>query len=127
MVSSRRATAPHLVPVDDGERWYGEELGAQPGYRIATVRPQSFTDAKVIGEFFRDGIPVIMNLADLEEADAKRIVDFASGLIFSLRGGIERVAYHLLRSGALRTDLAARLDSSAEVTPWPRRRTSTCV
>ena len=39
MVSSRRATAPHLVPVDDGERWYGEELGAQPGYRIATVRP----------------------------------------------------------------------------------------
>ncbi len=92
MVSSRRATAPHLVPVDDGERWYGEELGAQSGYRIATVRPQSFTDAKVIGEFFRDGIPVIMNLADLEEADAKRIVDFASGLIFSLRGGIERVA-----------------------------------
>jgi cell division inhibitor SepF len=92
MVSSRRATAPHLVPVDDGERWYGEELGAQAGYRIATVRPQSFTDAKVIGEYFRDGIPVIMNLADLEEADAKRIVDFASGLIFSLRGGIERVA-----------------------------------
>jgi len=65
---------------------------AQSGYRIATVRPQSFTDAKVIGEYFRDGIPVIMNLADLEEADAKRIVDFASGLIFSLRGGIERVA-----------------------------------
>jgi cell division inhibitor SepF len=92
MVSSRRATAPHLVPVDDGERWYGEELGTQAGYRIATVRPQSFTDAKVIGEYFRDGIPVIMNLADLEEADAKRIVDFASGLIFSLRGGIERVA-----------------------------------
>ena len=92
MVSSRRATAPHLVPVDDGERWYGEELGTQAGYRIATVRPQSFTDARVIGEYFRDGIPVIMNLADLEEGDAKRIVDFASGLIFSLRGGIERVA-----------------------------------
>ena len=92
MVSSRRATAPHLVPVDDGERWYGEELGTQAGYRIATVRPQSFTDAKVIGEYFRAGVPVIMNLADLQESDAKRIVDFASGLIFSLRGGIERVA-----------------------------------
>jgi cell division inhibitor SepF len=92
MVSSRRATAPHLVPVDDGERWYGEELGTQSGYRIATVRPRSFSDAKVIGEYFRDGIPVIMNLADLEDADAKRIVDFACGLVFSLRGGIERVA-----------------------------------
>lgn len=94
MVSSRRATAPHLVPVDDDDRWYGGEgaLAGQAGYRIATVRPSSFSDAKVIGEYFRDGIPVIMNLADLEEADAKRIVDFASGLIFSLRGGIERVA-----------------------------------
>jgi cell division inhibitor SepF len=93
MVSSRRAVAPHLVPVDDGERWYGDgEETAGIGQRIATVRPRSFTDAKVIGEYFRAGVPVIMNLADLEESDAKRIVDFASGLIFSLRGGIERVA-----------------------------------
>ena len=93
MVSNRKAPAPHLVPVDDGERWYGEgEEAAGIGQRIATVRPHSFTDAKVIGEYFRAGVPVIMNLADLEEGDAKRIVDFASGLIFSLRGGIERVA-----------------------------------
>jgi cell division inhibitor SepF len=105
MVSSRRATAPHLVPVDDGERWYGEELGAQAGYRIATVRPASFSDAKAIGEYFRDGIPVIMNLADLEEADAKRIVDFASGLIFSLRGGIERVASRVFLLSPAGTEL----------------------
>jgi cell division inhibitor SepF len=105
MVSSRRATAPHLVPVDDGERWYGEDLGAQAGYRIATVRPASFSDAKAIGEYFRDGIPVIMNLADLEEADAKRIVDFASGLIFSLRGGIERVASRVFLLSPAGTEL----------------------
>lgn len=105
MVSSRRATAPHLVPVEDGERWYGEEPGAQAGYRIATVRPQSFSDAKVIGEYFREGIPVIMNLADLEEADAKRIVDFASGLIFSLRGAIERVASRVFLLSPAGTEL----------------------
>ncbi len=68
MVSSRRATAPHLVPVDDGERWYEEgQEAAGIGQRIATVRPRSFTDAKVIGEFFRAGVPVIMNLADLSQ------------------------------------------------------------
>jgi cell division inhibitor SepF len=105
MVSSRRATAPHLVPVDDGERWYGEEPGARVGYRIATIRPQSFTDAKMIGEYFREGIPVIMNLADIEEADAKRIVDFASGLIFSLRGGIERVASRVFLLSPAGTEL----------------------
>jgi cell division inhibitor SepF len=116
MVSSRRATAPHLVPVDDGERWYGEDLGAQAGYRIATVRPASFSDAKAIGEYFRDGIPVIMNLADLEEADAKRIVDFASGLIFSLRGGIERVASRVFLLSPAGTEL---MDGSQSPTADP--------
>ncbi|MFJ4921437.1 cell division protein SepF [Streptomyces sp. NPDC088725] len=60
--------------------------------RIATVSPDSFRDARGIGELFRDGVPVIMNLTAMEAADAKRVVDFAAGLAFGLRGSIERVA-----------------------------------
>ena len=33
-----------------------------------------------------------MNLTAMEAGDAKRVVDFAAGLIFGLRGSIERVA-----------------------------------
>ncbi|MFF2653460.1 cell division protein SepF [Streptomyces sp. NPDC058045] len=62
------------------------------GRRIGTVTPDSFRDARVIGELFRDGVPVIMNLTAMEPADAKRVVDFAAGLIFGLRGSIDRVA-----------------------------------
>jgi cell division inhibitor SepF len=59
--------------------------------RIVTVHPRSFNDARTIGEHFRDGVPVIMNLTQMENADAKRLVDFAAGLILGLRGNIERV------------------------------------
>ncbi|WP_049577564.1 cell division protein SepF [Streptomyces sp. SBT349] len=68
------------------------EATEDQGGRIATVTPGSFRDARRIGELFRDGIPVVINLTVLEAADAKRVVDFAAGLIFGLRGDIERVA-----------------------------------
>ena len=59
--------------------------------RITTIHPRTYNEAKTIGENFRDGIPVIMNLTDMSDADAKRLVDFAAGLVFGLRGSIERV------------------------------------
>lgn len=60
--------------------------------RIVSVRPRSYNEARAIGENFRDGIPVIMNLSDMETGEDKRLVDFAAGLIFGLRGSIERVS-----------------------------------
>ena len=59
--------------------------------RITTIHPRTYNEAKAIGENFREGTPVIMNLSDMEDADAKRLVDFAAGLIFGLHGSIERV------------------------------------
>jgi cell division inhibitor SepF len=59
--------------------------------RITTLHPRTYNEARVIGENFRDGIPVIMNLSEMDDADAKRLVDFAAGLVFSVRGTIERV------------------------------------
>ena len=68
------------------------DVAEEKGRRIGTVTPDSFRDARAIGELFRDGVPVIMNLTAMEAADAKRVVDFAAGLIFGLRGSIERVS-----------------------------------
>ena len=59
--------------------------------RITTIHPRSYNDARKIGEAFRDGSPVIINLTDMDDADAKRLVDFAAGLIFGLHGAIERI------------------------------------
>lgn len=60
-------------------------------HRITTIHPRSYNDAKAIGESFRDGVPVIVNLSDMQDGDAKRMVDFSAGLVFGLRGSIERV------------------------------------
>jgi cell division inhibitor SepF len=59
--------------------------------RITTLHPTSYNEARAIGEHFRDGFPVIMNLTEMDEPDAKRLVDFAAGLAFGLRGSMERV------------------------------------
>ena len=59
--------------------------------RITTLHPRTYNEARTIGENFRDGTPVIMNLSDMDDTDAKRLVDFAAGLVFASRGSIERV------------------------------------
>jgi cell division inhibitor SepF len=59
--------------------------------QITTLHPTTYNEARTIGEHFRDGVPVIMNLTEMDEADAKRLVDFAAGLAFGLRGSMERV------------------------------------
>lgn len=59
--------------------------------RIVTVTPTSYNQAKEIGEAFRDGTPVIMNLSLVKDQEAKRMVDFAAGLVFGLSGSIEKI------------------------------------
>ncbi|GAA3623550.1 cell division protein SepF [Microbacterium awajiense] len=58
---------------------------------ILTVHPKQYRDAQVIAENFRDGVPVIINLSQMSDADARRLIDFASGLSLGLYGRIERV------------------------------------
>jgi len=69
------------------------ELAPQPVdlLRITTLHPRTYNEARTIGEHFREGIPVIMNLTEMVDSDARRLVDFAAGLIFGLRGSIDKV------------------------------------
>ncbi|MFG2027871.1 cell division protein SepF [Streptomyces sp. NPDC048825] len=83
---------PRDAWVTDPRVKVASEAAEEKGRRIGTVTPDSFRDARGIGELFRDGVPVIMNLTAMEPGDAKRVVDFAAGLIFGLRGSIERVS-----------------------------------
>jgi cell division inhibitor SepF len=59
--------------------------------RIVTLHPRFYNEARTIGEQFREGNPVIINLSDMEDSERKRLVDFASGLVFGHHGTIERV------------------------------------
>ena len=86
---------------------------------ILTVHPRQYRDAQGIAEAFRDGIPVIINLSQMNDSDARRLIDFASGLSQGLRGKIERVTSrvfllspeHVLTSGEV-TETESELEAS---------------
>ncbi|WP_219417136.1 cell division protein SepF [Pseudonocardia nigra] len=80
-------SAPPAVP----EQRDRAARGAAALSRITTLQPRSYKEARTIGERYRDGVPVIINLTELDAADAKRLVDFAAGLAFALRGSIDKV------------------------------------
>ena len=85
----------------------GGGSGSEEVYRITTLHPRSYSEARTIGEHFRDGTPVIMNLSEMADADAKRLVDFAAGLIFGLRGDIERVTQKVFLLSPANVDVTA--------------------
>lgn len=91
------------------------EAEVEPMNRITTIHPRTYNEAKNIGEAFRGGVPVIMNLSDMDDADAKRIVDFAAGLAFGLRGSIERVTSKVF----LLSPSHVEVDGAESATPKP--------
>jgi len=62
--------------------------GAEP----ATVRPRRFDQAQELADKFKDGQSVILNLEAAERDVARRLIDFASGVCYSLDGSMEKVA-----------------------------------
>ena len=102
---------PNLYPVD--ENTVAPTVIAPPtadAYRIVSIQPTTFNDARRIGEEFRKGSPVILNLGEREYADQARIVDFAAGLAMGLHGALEKVAKEvfLLSPQNIDVSLAAR-------------------
>ena len=59
--------------------------------RITTIHPKTYDEAQMVGRALRDGVPVVLNLTGVPEAVAYRIVDFSAGVVFGVRGSIERV------------------------------------
>ena len=93
-----QATATEAAPARADYGGYVTEQPVEPVAsrqvelaRITTLHPRTYNEARTIGEHFREGTPVIMNLTEMVDSDARRLVDFAAGLIFGLRGSIDKV------------------------------------
>jgi cell division inhibitor SepF len=80
----------------NGLQYGDEDPGGEPGLgngtAIAIVRPRNFRDAATVGEYFRQEIPVIIDLEEMDNAEAKRIIDFVSGLILGRCGDMEKIS-----------------------------------
>jgi cell division inhibitor SepF len=89
--STRENLALKPQPVVHPQPVHQRPAEEEQRYQITTLHPTTYREARTIGEHFRDGVPVIINLTEMDESDARRLVDFAAGLAFGLRGTIERV------------------------------------
>jgi|SRR5438132_10084439 len=91
--SVRRLSRSEVATVDRTEAIVRTMPASRvPSAAIHRAEPKRFNEAREIGERYRQGVPVIMNLQSADDSVARRLVDFASGLVFGLDGKIEMVA-----------------------------------
>ena len=92
-VARTTTSTPTVASIDEHRRPAPKAVPqvASDVYRIETVTPRTYNDARTVGEHYRSGVPVIMNLSEIDDNDAKRLVDFAAGLVFAVHGSINRV------------------------------------
>jgi cell division inhibitor SepF len=74
----------------------GNEVQSRSGHpaitaRAALIEVKVFDDVEAIGARYRTGQPVVIDASGADKADARRVVDFVSGLTFGLRGRLTKV------------------------------------
>ncbi|MCG8922425.1 cell division protein SepF [Lentzea sp. CC55] len=100
------AVEPQREPVSRLRPVAAEPAG-NPMARITTLHPRNYSEARTIGEHYRDGTPVILNLTDMDDADAKRLVDFSAGLAFALRGSMDKITSRVFLLSPPNVDVTA--------------------
>jgi cell division inhibitor SepF len=60
--------------------------------QVHLVIPRNFNDAQQVADQFKRSVPVILNLQTTDHELSKRMIDFCSGLTYSLDGGMQRIA-----------------------------------
>ena len=58
---------------------------------MVTIDAKSYSDVKTIGEYFRNDLPIVINMAELSEKEQVRVLDFVLGLQFGRHGNLTRV------------------------------------
>ena len=87
----RMRAEPPPTPMESPEAII-RTIPQSPSGTIHRAEPKRFNEARELGDRFKDGVPVIMNLQQTEDSIARRLVDFASGMVFARDGKIELVA-----------------------------------
>lgn len=106
VLGSHQSAASQPALIDD----------APSSYNIITLQPRSYSEARKVGEYFREGNPVIINLDDMEESERKRLVDFASGLVFGLNGRIERISLKVFLLSPANVNVSNEEKTAAQAT-----------
>ncbi|MBQ9365752.1 MAG: cell division protein SepF [Schwartzia sp.] len=68
---------------------------AHASLKVLVIEPQSFDDVQQIADSLKEKKPVVVNFERTDAEDAKRIIDFLSGTVYSLKGDIKKVGHNV--------------------------------
>lgn len=94
------------------ERVFRAIDGEGPSIRVFVAEPKVFNDVQVLANKYRIGIPVIINLQSADDVTARRVIDFVSGMVYALKGGITPIGNRIY----------IITPKNIEITPEDRRR-----
>jgi cell division inhibitor SepF len=88
---------------DDEEEYYGEETassrvvplstaGRRGGVEVSVFSPRSYQDVVEIADSLRNRQVVIVNLQNADRTLLQRVVDFTSGVAYTIDGKIQKLA-----------------------------------
>ncbi|BCV24716.1 cell division protein SepF [Gelria sp. Kuro-4] len=117
--------APEMeAPPARSERKKGKVVGlpsAAGGSKVVVVQPEGFEAAKTVADHLKSRRTVIVNLAEVDDATAQRLVDFVSGAAFALSGTVERVGADIVLFAPSNVDvLAPEREVKEAALPWLR-------
>ncbi|HSJ27447.1 MAG TPA: cell division protein SepF [Acidimicrobiia bacterium] len=85
-VPPRRSTEPSIAGVRQ----------IRPEAQADILVIDEFGDAKILADRVRDRVPVVLDFRRVDDDLSRRVVDFASGLIYALDGTMSRVGKGLV-------------------------------
>jgi cell division inhibitor SepF len=59
---------------------------------VFRIRPKHFSEASILADQFRKGVPVSMDLTLTSIKQRQRFIDFAAGLVYALDGHLARTS-----------------------------------
>jgi cell division inhibitor SepF len=68
---------------------------SETGFRLIVSNPDSFLESEEIGRHLKNKRPIVVNLEGMNSEEAKRTVDFLSGVIFALNGSSQKISHHI--------------------------------
>lgn len=71
---------------------YESEKETKPSISLKVMRPERFADAPLIADELLAGHTVVMNLEKVERDELRHLLDFISGVVYSLDGGMKKIA-----------------------------------
>jgi cell division inhibitor SepF len=109
-------TRSRIVRDPAAASWRDALIRAQERRTTQFLQPRTYEELRTIGEHFREGNPVVVDLTGMADSDGKRAVDFAAGLIYGLHGSIERVSNKMFLLSPANVKVTA--EYKAQIVEW---------